>query len=81
LASSRSSAFVNQASKLFGSAGFTFEGVGRGPVAIWAKIIATPWSTFHTVRPTSISYTMQPSAHRSERNPIGPRALACSGLM
>jgi hypothetical protein len=31
------------------------DGVGNGPVAICARIIATPCSTFQTVRPTSIS--------------------------
>ena len=43
------------------------DGVGMGPVAIAAKVIATPWSMFQTGRPRRHSYAMQPSAQRSDR--------------
>jgi hypothetical protein len=42
LLSSRSSAFANQVSKLLGNPGLTLDGVGSGPLAICARIIATP---------------------------------------
>src|SRR5580658_2317729 len=62
---SRSSALKNHASNELGMPGRRLEGTGTAPVAIAAKVIATPCSMFHTGRPVRHSNAMHPSAQRS----------------
>src|SRR5579859_2798183 len=63
----RARAFSNHVWKFGGRSGRKVSAFGKGALAIWANVIATPCSVDHTVRPVKHSYVMQPSAQRSAR--------------